>query len=296
MSKGDTVIMFADVVGSTALYEQVGDTEAQRIVAAALKVVRDVADAHSGEVVAELGDESMVLFADPGDAAASACDVHAKIAERIGFEDTGISIRMRIGMHMGPLDKDDPMASETGRIGHWAASNAKADQTLATEAIIDKLPRIYQAVSRYVDDETWNFVSIEHVALHEIIWDVESVTAFAGEKPTMESQRIRATRFHYLDQAVVLSKDRPVISAGRSPQNDLVMNTDLVSRQHFSAQYSRGRCTVTDNSTNGTKIIGENGEEHTIKKETFPLNGSGKLILGSPPEPEDRYIVTFDTY
>lgn len=54
--------MFADVVGSTRLYEELGDADAQRIVSATLGVVRDICDAHHGETKAELGDELMVLF------------------------------------------------------------------------------------------------------------------------------------------------------------------------------------------------------------------------------------------
>ncbi|MEE2983905.1 MAG: hypothetical protein VX929_11480 [Pseudomonadota bacterium] len=47
------------------------------------------------------------------------------------------------------------------------------------------MPRLYRAVARYVDDETWDFISLEHVERYEIIWDVESITAYNGESPFM---------------------------------------------------------------------------------------------------------------
>ncbi|MFP6780972.1 MAG: hypothetical protein VCB59_04675, partial [Gammaproteobacteria bacterium] len=50
-------------------------------------------------------------------------------------------LRMRAGIHYGPVvDDDASMASETAKITHWAASNAKAEQTLGTSAVIDALP------------------------------------------------------------------------------------------------------------------------------------------------------------
>lgn len=288
----ELVVMFADVVGSTRLYEELGDADAQRIISATLGVVRDICEAHHGETKAELGDELMVVFEDAGDAAASACDIHAKIPERIAIESPDSPITMRIGMHMGPVLENDT-GNETVKIAQWAASNAKSEQTLATEVVIDSLPRIFQAVSRYVDDETWNFISIEHVTLHEIIWDVEGVTAFAGEKPTMKNQRCKEVVFEYMGQQISLNVDRPVISVGRGNQNDLIVQNDLISRQHFSAQLSRGRATVTDNSTNGTVISHPDGTNEPVKNETLPLNGRGEIIIGRPPKIDEKYVIRY---
>ena len=293
VNANDSVVMFADVVGSTRMYEKLGDDEAQRIIAAALNTVRDVCEAHHGEVKAELGDELMVVFTDAGDAAASACDVHAKIPERMAIEAPDTPISMRVGIHQGPFSEGDS-GSETVKIAQWAAANAKSEQTLATEAVIERLPRIFQAVSRYVDDETWNFVSAEHVTLHEIIWDVEGVTAYSGEKPTVGSDRCKSVLFEYMGKSVKLTADRPVISVGRGEQNDLVVQNDLVSRQHFSAQLSRGRSTITDNSTNGTVIVYVDGTNQPVKKETLPLQGKGRLIIGRPPKIDDTYVINFE--
>ncbi len=291
------VIMFADIVGSTALYESLGDGEAQRIIAECLSLAKESTSGRGGTLVTELGDEIMTIFTDPGDAAAAACEIHAKMTENKveGAED--INLRMRIGMHFGPVSSDnDAMMSETSKIAHWAASNAKPEQTLGTAAVIDNLPRIYQAVSRFVDDETWNFVSVEHMALHEIIWDVESVTAYSGEIPTLDTQRCAGVTFSAYGDSVTVNMDRPVISIGRGKENDLIIRNDLASRQHISAQFSRGRCTITDNSTNGTVIFAK-GEKsgHALKRESHTLEASGTIVLGHPSEVDDKHIVRFQS-
>jgi len=287
--------MFVDLVGSTRLYESLGDVEAKRIVAACLDVAKTCTTEHQGHTVTELGDEVMTVFVDPGDAASAACAIHAKMAEIEieGVED--LDLRMRIGMHYGPIaGHEDDMASETAKIAHWAASNAKPEQTLATAALIDALPRIFQAVSRFVDDETWNFVSIEHVAVHEIIWDVESVTAYRGEIPTLDSQKCVRMKFSWNNHCVTLDADRPVISIGRGSENDLIVRHDMASRQHLSAQFSRGRCTITDNSTNGTVVFSNvDKKRHDIKRESFTLLGSGKIILGHPEEVDEKFAIRY---
>ncbi len=287
--------MFADLVGSTRLYEELGDAEAQRIVAEALAVAKTATGAQDGRVVTELGDEIMVLFADPGAAAAASCEIHAKMSDA---EFAGARLRMRIGLHYGPMSGDDgDLMSETVKIAHWAASNAKPEQTLATAAVVDALPRIYQAVSRYVDDETWNFVSIEHLAVHEIIWDVEAVTAYSGEIPTLDTQKCVRVVFSCDGREITLDADRPVISIGRGKENDLVIAHEMASRQHLSAQFSRGRCTITDNSTNGTTVYSSFDKRwHDLRRESFTLLGSGRIVLGQPDDVPDEFVIKYQSH
>lgn len=277
------IVMFADLVGSTALYERLGDAEARRFTAAVLALMASIVAAKNGRIVAELGDELMCFFTQPADAAAAACEMHARVGEQFLVPPTHAKQRLRIGLHYGSVvgEKDD-LRSVTAKIAHWAANNAKAEQTLATLSVIDALPRILRAVSRYVDDETWNFVSFEHVALYEIIWDVEAITAAVLEQGVPAAGRYARTSFSYGGDMVSLSSERPVISVGRGTQNDLIVKHDLISRQHFTAQFSRGRCTITDKSTNGTTLV-PSGDSATqvVRRDTVCLQGSGLILLGS---------------
>ena len=284
------VIMSADIAGSTALYEQVGDVQAQALVADCLKTLKALSEEHHGRVLAEVGDQIVALFEDASAAAGAACEIHAEMHERNSRE-SGPRIRMRIGMHCGPLDADaDALAGETAKIAHWAGRHAKPEQTLAT---IDQLPRMFRAVSRYVDDETWNFISLEHVELYEIIWDVESITAYNGEAPNRDSQTYSAVECTYAGRSVQVDASRPVISIGRGDKNDLIVSKDLVSRQHLSAQFSRGRCTITDNSTNGSWLQGSDGRGVEFKLESLRLTGEGQIIPGKPGPEESDYAIKF---
>ena len=77
------IVMFADLVGSTALYERLGDAEARRFTAAVLALMASIVAAKNGRIVAELGDELMCFFTQPADAAAAAaCEMHARVGEQ----------------------------------------------------------------------------------------------------------------------------------------------------------------------------------------------------------------------
>ncbi|MBI4695057.1 MAG: adenylate/guanylate cyclase domain-containing protein [Gammaproteobacteria bacterium] len=289
------VVMFVDIAGSTALYEALGDERARELTTRRLEVLATIARDNNGRIAAELGDELMCFFAQPGDAAACACQIHARLAELAQAEPGVPPVAVRIGMHYGPgFGRKEDLSEETAKLGHWAARNAKPEQTLATEPVVAALPRIYKAVSRYVDDETWNFVSLSHLALYEIIWDVEAVTACAVEetgKP--EPKRYEAVELSSAHGVIRVNAERPVVSVGRAQHNDLMLVQDFVSRQHFSAQFSRGRCTITDKSTNGTLVIPRGGERHLVKRETYPLHGDGVIVLGEPGQDAANSVIYY---
>ena len=91
------IIMFADIVGSTSLYERLGDTEARRLTADILARMAGIVRDKNGRTAAELGDELMCFFAQPADAAAAACEMHARIGEEFLFPPGVLFVRVFFG-------------------------------------------------------------------------------------------------------------------------------------------------------------------------------------------------------
>lgn len=276
------IILFADIVGSTALYEAIGDERAHARITAGMDCMKQVALARHGCVAAELGDEVMCFFDDPTDGAAAACEMHARFRAEFPADGAVPAMKLRIGMHYAETGGSaDDLATGPGKIAHWAARNAKPEQTLATGPVIEALPRLFRATSRYVDDETLEFVSVEHLALHEIIWDIDAITVASDTAGLPGEHRLTEVRFSAGEQVVVVNAERPSISAGRGAQNDLVLEQELVSRQHFTVQFSRGRCMLTDRSTNGTFVTPDGGQRMELRHDSLVLVGSGTIDLGS---------------
>lgn len=75
-----------------------------------------------------------------------------------------------------------------------------------------------------------------------------------------------------------------------------MVRNDLASRQHLSVQFSRGRCTITDNSTNGTVIFANKDKTgHELKRDSFTLIGSGTIVLGRPSEVNETDTVRYES-
>ena len=56
-------VLFADIAGSTKLYEVLGDSEAKRLIDEVLIALTALTKRHGGRVVKTIGDEVMCVFA-----------------------------------------------------------------------------------------------------------------------------------------------------------------------------------------------------------------------------------------
>jgi class 3 adenylate cyclase len=291
------VILFADIVGSTALYDVLGDARAHARIASGLRLLKEVACERGGQVVAELGDEVMCFFDDPAQAAAAACEMHAGFSASFPAADGAPAMQLRIGMHYAPtsgLVAD--FAAVHGKVAHWAARSAKPEQTLATRSVVEELPPLVRACSRYVGDETLDVFADDQLGLYEILWDLDAITVSGEQGERAADDRCETVRFSGRGREVVLDAQRPTITVGRGPRNDLVLTHELVSREHLAAHFSRGRCTLTDRSTNGTFIITDAGTRTELRHDSVVLAGSGTIVLGSARDdgnaPTLRYVCT----
>src|SRR5258708_18229125 len=70
-------VLFADVSGSTKLYESVGDSAAHAAIDLCVKLFRALTEQHGGRVIKTIGDEVMAIFPDP--AAAGKAPVHIQL-------------------------------------------------------------------------------------------------------------------------------------------------------------------------------------------------------------------------
>ena len=57
-------VVFADVVGSTQLYDRLGEAIARELIASTLDLMREATEVHHGSVVKTMGDEIMATFAE----------------------------------------------------------------------------------------------------------------------------------------------------------------------------------------------------------------------------------------
>lgn len=132
-------ILFADISGSTVLYEKFGDRTAQAQIGLRLEKIAAAVTARGGTVIKSIGDELMCSFDDPGAALAVSREVH-EIMDR-QTDVGGVRLAARVGVHYGPaISKDNDLFGDAVNVAARVTALAKAKQTLTTEQTIDALP------------------------------------------------------------------------------------------------------------------------------------------------------------
>lgn len=90
----DVTLLFADVVGSTELTNQLGDRRAYSLIRRFCTVVRDATLAANGEALELRGDGALLVFAEPRAALACAVQIQRACAETH-------ELAVRMGLHCG---------------------------------------------------------------------------------------------------------------------------------------------------------------------------------------------------
>jgi len=97
---GVAIVVFSDLVDSTALLAHLGDDRMERVRRAHVDDVRGVVDAAGGRVVKTLGDGAMASFESALGALRAAAAIQASV-QRLDAAQGGLGIAARVGVAVG---------------------------------------------------------------------------------------------------------------------------------------------------------------------------------------------------
>ncbi|MEW5853235.1 MAG: DUF5939 domain-containing protein [Myxococcota bacterium] len=95
---GTRTVLFTDLVGSTRLYEEEGDTVAFASVRRHFIKAYETVRQHDGAIIKTIGDAVMAVFARPADAVRTALDLQSYF----NGSNPETNLRLRISLHTGP--------------------------------------------------------------------------------------------------------------------------------------------------------------------------------------------------
>lgn len=290
----EVAILFADVVGSTKLYEQLGDLRARDMVGICIDVMRGATEQHHGTVIKTMGDEVMATFPTADDALNAAAQMQRGITAHPGLKIGEHSVAIRIGCNYGPVVAEQ--RDIFGAAVHTAnrmTSQAKAGQIMTTATMVERLSSEWRTAVRQIDVATLKGRSSE-VALYEVLWQPEDVTSMV---PTIAARdrapRPQRLRLRYQGQEIVVDEARANVSIGRAEDNDLVVKGNLISRLHARVEISRNKFLLIDQSTNGTFVIGNDGEESFLRRDSMQIRGEGLIGLGRAPDSNSSQVIRY---
>jgi class 3 adenylate cyclase len=290
----ELAILFADVVGSTRLYELMGDLRARDMVSICIDVMRSATEQRHGTVIKTMGDEVMATFPSADEALNAAAQMQQQISSHAQLKVDGQPVAIRIGCHFGPvvLESRDVFGS-TVHTANRMTSQAKAGQIITTAATVEHLSPEWRAACRLIDTAPIKGQGNE-VPLYEVLWQTEDVTSMVPAIALKGRQAGAARlRLRWLDREVVVDEQHPSVTIGRAEDNDLVVKGNLISRLHARIELSRNKLVLIDQSTNGTFVQSLGGEESFVRRDSLQLKGEGMIGLGRLPEADSAQTIRF---
>lgn len=279
----ELAILFADVVGSTQLYEALGDDAARETVQKCVEVMTESTEHFGGTVVKTMGDEVMATFPSADDAMNAASQMQKQISNQSDMGPSDVRVAIRVGCHFGHVVIED--RDIFGAAVHTAnrmTSQAKAGQIITTEVTVQQLSGDWQALVRQIGVATLRGQSDE-VALYEVLWQPEEATSVlpALDWKEQEKPEVGQLTLRFQGHELVLREDgRKSATLGRGDDNDVIIKGNLISRLHARIELNRSRFVLVDESTNGTFIQRADGEEIYVRRDSAQLTDSGLIGLG----------------
>lgn len=291
----EVAILFADVVGSTQLYDKFGDTKASETVAECLDVMKEATMQFNGKVIKTIGDEVMATFPTVDDAMSAAVSMQAKITAD-NKQEGRIAVSIRIGCHYGPVvQEQNDIFGAAVHTANRMTSQAKSRQIVISGDTVKKMSDKFKEVTRQIDVATVRG-KLDEVALYELLWNPDEATSML---PTIElegqDRKASKVQLSFRDQNIEVSDQRKSVTLGRAEDNDLVIKGNLISRIHAKVEMRRGKIIIVDQSTNGTFLLNLQGDETFVRRDSAMLIGEGTIGLGRAEEPGASLAIHFKT-
>jgi len=279
-------VVFADLTGSTGLFESAGNVVATRIVTRCTHTIgRHLVNA-GGQLVKYLGDGVLVLFDNTLAAVEAASRIQDVLKEQVPGLPRGGVLGIKTGVERGPIvEHDGDCYGDAVNVAARLSDRAQAGETLIGEAAFDCLPEAQRLACQSLDR-----ITIKGKAEPMRVWRVDwartaesTVTSMLdfrqlveGDRPT---QRLDIQR---LDQQVELHPSDGPLIIGRGEGVGFAVDDPRVSRRHARIEWSGGQCSFTDFSSNGSWIrFSGSAAPVVLRRDSCTLYGEGEIGLGA---------------
>jgi class 3 adenylate cyclase len=300
----ERTVLFADLRGSTSMYETLGNADATAVVTQSVALLARIVVHHGGRVVKTLGDGLMALFTAPVAAIAASDEMHDSL-ERIGAPGDGglashartVPLKLQVGLAHGEVvEMSGDVFGDAVNVAARLIDHAGDNETLVTANVLDGLDDFGRSRFRSLDRmQLRGRVEPVHVHLLEAPrrFGDTAATAFGDiAAPPPEPEGIRLV---WLDQSRVYAGTSLPLILGRSPQATYIIDDTRVSRSHARIVWHGGTFQLTDLSYNGTYVRFDHDPEIiSLRRGSCTLHGSGMIGLGAAPSDAASPSVRFE--
>jgi len=274
-------ILFADISGSTALYEKHGDLKARHLIARCLFILKSALTTHNGTLIKTIGDEILCTFPTAEIAMNAACEMQRAI--KTDNQSSEYPMYIRIGFNYGDviLEEND-IYGDAVNVASRVTEITRANQIMTTTAVVNMLPlSVQDKIRKILRAELKGKQELQDI--FQVMWELEDmgntrIGMSAYRKPQVENNELILT---YCNRPYLINEQNTKLILGRDDSCNIIVKNDFVSRQHATVVFKFGNFIISDHSSNGTYI--RNGDVIIrLNREDTTLRGKGLISLGQP--------------
>lgn len=284
-----TTVMFADLTGSTGVFETLGNERATAAITGLTQWIAEVVQEHDGRVVKMLGDGVLALFPDPSSAVQCVVQLQREHARRQNTRGPAQSMQLQVGLDCGEIvEVDGDCYGDAVNVASRLSDLSGARQIWATESVADQV-RSPPPGSRF---HSLGLVPIRGKAQERQLYRIEWQEDTSTDMMTLPAwdpagtRRARAApagtvRLTYLDQSHQFRSDELPVHLGRSREAEFVVADPRVSRLHARIDWRNDAFVLTDLSSYGTCVRFTGAPtEVRLRRDDCVLHDSGEIALG----------------
>ena len=275
----EAAVLFADVSGSTKLYETAGDAVAHAAIEQCIAIMRDKTQKASGKVIKTIGDEVMSQFPTADAAADAAIEMQLAISELPPVGKTQLGIR--IGFNHGPIvEREGDVFGDAVNLASRLSHVATKGQIITARETVMMMSPMLKSSTRAITTIQVKGKSQE-IQVYELMWQQsEDATTMASHKSVFKPKNTLLRLRVEGSPELVLSAERPMVALGRDQAADLVIRERMASRAHGKIERRLDKFILTDHSANGTFVTIEGDREIVLRREEFTLRAHGWIAFG----------------
>lgn len=287
-----TTVIFADLTGSTGVFETLGNDAATQTITALTQWIGRTCEAHGGRVVKTLGDGVMALFPSAPGAVAAVVRMQREHARRQMQRGPAHRMQLQVGLAAGEVvELGGDCFGDAVNVASRLSDLSGAREVWATHTVVEQIPRPPQGTRFH----SLGLVPIrgkaQELAVYRIEWAEETSTdmltlpSFGSALPGTAAHAAPANGsivLQCLDLSHEFSADEMPVHLGRAREAEFPVQDPRVSRLHARIEWRNTSFVLVDLSSFGCCVRFQGAPtEVTLRRDECVLHDGGEIALAA---------------
>lgn len=301
-TRPNATVVFADLAGSTSVYEALGNAAAAEAIARITRWIAGVCEEHDGRVVKLLGDGVLAVYDRAADAVSAVVALQRAHARQLPDWPNDVRMGLQVGVASGEVvEVDGDCYGDAVNVASRLSDLSGPDHIWTTHTVISQLAALPEDVRvRSLGSIPLRGRS-EAAEIFQVDWEQDVQSRHLTRPATLSDQVVPrpplggGIRLSWQDRRRRFRTQDLPIHLGRADEAQFQVPDQRVSRNHARIEWRNGALVLADMSSYGTWVRFAGGADAlSLRRDECVLVGAGELSLGAAFEDATAPIVEFE--